>query len=113
MQRQPRRSLVVVLTNLRAEDADEVAPALALLRTRHLVLLASLRESALRQAIEQPLADAPAARRVAAAHGLAQDRRDAMRRLAAQDALVLDTEPTQLAAALVNRYHAVKRARLL
>jgi hypothetical protein len=36
-----------------------------------------------------------------------------MRRLTAQDALVLDTEPTQLAAALVNRYHAVKRARLL
>lgn len=113
MQRQPRRSLVVVLTNLRAEDADEVAPALALLRTRHLVLLASLREAALRQAIEQPLADATAARRVAAAHGLAQDRRDAMRRLTAKDALVLDTEPTQLAAALVNRYHAVKRARLL
>jgi hypothetical protein len=29
------------------------------------------------------------------------------------DALSVDVEPAQLAVALVNRYHAVKRARLL
>ena len=113
MLRQPKRALVVVLTNLRDEAADEVAPALKLLRTRHLVLLASLREAALRQAIEQPLRDATAARRVAAAQGLEQSRRDAIQRLAAHDALILDTEPAQLAARLVNHYHAVKRAGLL
>jgi uncharacterized protein (DUF58 family) len=113
MRQQPKRSLIVVLTNLRGEDADEVAPALKLLRTRHLVLLASLREAALRQATEQPLTDAAAARRVAAAHGLQQARHDALARLTARDALVLDCEPAQLPAALVNRYHAVKQARLL
>lgn len=113
MRRHTRRSLVVVLTNLRGEDAPEVAPALKLLRSRHLVMLASLRESALRAAISQPLGDATAARRVAAGHLLEQARRDALRRLADRDGLVLDTEPAHLAAALVNRYHAVKRARLL
>lgn len=121
MARQPKRSLIVVLSNLRGEDADEVAPALQLLRTRHLVLLASLREAALREATSQPLqagvtglvADAVAARRIAAAHGLAQARRDALARLAARDALILDCEPAELPAALVNRYHAVKRAGLL
>jgi uncharacterized protein (DUF58 family) len=113
MKRQPKRSLIVVLTNLRGEDAAEVAPALRLLRTRHLVLLASLRESALREATEQALSDATAARRVAAAHALEQARRDAIQRLADKDALVLDVEPGQLPSALVNRYHAVKRARLL
>jgi uncharacterized protein (DUF58 family) len=113
MRQQPKRSLVVVLTNLRGEDADEVAPALKLLRTRHLVLLASLREAALREAATQALADAAAARRVAAAHTLAQARHDALARLAARDALIIDCEPRELPAALVNRYHAVKHAGLL
>lgn len=113
MLKQPKRALVVVITNFRDEDADEAGPALALLRSRHLVLLASLRERALREAIEQPLAGAAAARRVAAAHALEQARRDAFARLAARDALLVDAEPRELPAALVNRYHAVKRAGLL
>jgi len=113
MRRQGKRALVVVLTNFRDEDADEIAPALRLLRTRHLVLLASLRETALREAIEQPLTQAADVRRVAAAHVLEQARRDAFKRLAARDALIIDGEPRELAAALVNRYHAVKRAGLL
>jgi len=113
MRQQQRRALVVVLTNFRDEDAEETAPALALLRTRHLVLLASLREQALGLAIAQPLADATAARRIAAAHGLDQARRDAFARLSARNALMVDSEPQALPAALVNRYHAVKRSGLL
>jgi uncharacterized protein (DUF58 family) len=113
MRQQQRRALVVVLTNFRDEDAEETAPALALLRTRHLVLLASLREQALGLAINQPLADATAARRIAAAHGLDQARRDAFARLSARNALMVDSEPQALPAALVNRYHAVKRSGLL
>lgn len=113
MLRLPKRSLVVVLTNFRDEDADETAPALALLRTRHLVLLASLRETALGEALAQPLEGAAAARRVAAAHGLARARRDVFSRLAARNALMVDCEPPALAAELVNHYHAVKRCGLL
>ena len=43
MLRVPRRSLVVVLTNFRDEDCVELEDALKLMRTRHLVLLASHR----------------------------------------------------------------------
>ena len=60
-----------------------------------------------------PLANATAARRVAAAHGLDQARRDAFARLSARNALMVDSEPQALPAALVNRYHAVKRSGLL
>ena len=102
-----------MLTNFRDEDAAELEPALALLRSRHLVLLASLRERALRELAEQPLADAGRAVEVAGAHLFAQARRDAFRRLAARDALLVDVEPERLAAELVNRYRAVKRAGLL
>jgi len=108
-----KRSLVVVLTNFREEDADELGPALKLLRTRHLVLLASLRERALREVAEQPLVVERDAIEVAGAHMFAQARDDAFRRLAARDAYLLDVEPEHVAVELVNRYRAVKRAQLL
>jgi uncharacterized protein (DUF58 family) len=113
MRLQPKRSLVVVLTNFRDEDASELEPALKLLRTRHLVLLASLRETVLRELTEASLAQPQQAVTAATAHLFEQSRRDAFRRLAGRDALLIDVEPPQLAAALVNHYHAVKRAGLL
>jgi uncharacterized protein (DUF58 family) len=108
-----KRALIVVLTNFRDEDAPEIDSALKLLRTRHLVLLASLRERVLRELAEQPLTHSHHAIETAGAHLFAQARRDAFRRLAQRDALMVDAEPERLAVELVNRYRAVKRAGLL
>lgn len=108
-----KRALIVVLTNFRDEDAPELDAALKLLRSRHLVLLASLRERVLREMTEQPLKESRHAVEVAGAHLFAQARRDAFRRLAERDALMVDAEPERLAVELVNRYRAVKRAGLL
>lgn len=108
-----KRALIVLLTNFRDEDAPELDAALKLLRSRHLVLLASLRERVLREITEQPLKAAHHAVEVAGAHLFAQARRDAFRRLAERDALMVDAEPERLAVELVNRYRTVKRAGLL
>jgi uncharacterized protein (DUF58 family) len=108
-----KRALIVMLTNFRDEDAPELDAALKLLRSRHLVLLASLRERVLREMTEQPLKASRHAVEVAGAHLFAQARRDAFRRLAERDALMVDAEPERLAVELVNRYRAVKRAGLL
>ena len=113
MRRQPRRSLVVVLTNFRDEDSPELAAALRLMRSRHLVLLASLRERRISELMEQPAIGPESVTTTATAHLFEQSRRDAFLRLAQRDALQIDVEPQALAAALVNRYHAVKRAGLL
>ncbi len=113
MLRVPRRSLVVVLTNFRDEDCAELESALKLMRTRHLVLLASLKESVVAEMVSQPLVDARAVIEVASAHWFERARTEAFRRLAGRDQLLVDVEPAKLAATLVNRYHAVKRARLL
>jgi uncharacterized protein (DUF58 family) len=104
---------VIVLTNFRDEDAAELTPALKLLRTRHLVLVASLRERVLREMGEQAITDEQRAVEVAGAHLFSQARTDAFRRVTGHDALSVDAEPDALAVALVNRYHAVKRSRLL
>lgn len=109
----PRRAFVIILTNFRDEDAPELQPAVRLLRRQHLVMVASLRESVLRSLAHQPIATADEAVVTAAAHLFEQGRRDAFAQVTANDALSLDVEPAQLPAALVNRYHAVKRAGLL
>lgn len=108
-----RRSLVILITNFRDEDGGELEHALRLLRSRHLVLLASLRERILRELATQPLGTAEAAIEVASALWYEQTRRDAFRRIAARDAMMVDAEPERLGIELVNRYRAAKRAGLI
>jgi len=113
LRRQNKRALVIVITNFRDEDGSELGLALKLLRQRHLVLLASVRERIVGELISQPLSSGNAALDVASAHLYEQSRRDAFRRLSARDALMVDAEPERLGIELVNRYHAVKRAGMI
>jgi uncharacterized protein (DUF58 family) len=109
MARMRRRALVVMLTNLRDEDDDTLAPALGLLRKRHLVVLASLREAILGRALAARVDSFDrAVTHAAAAEYLAQRER-AFRRIGAAGALCLDVEPERLAISLVNRYLELKR----
>ena len=113
LRHQSKRALVIVITNFRDEDGTELGLALKLLRQRHLVLLASVRERVVGELISQPLTSGTAALEVASAHLYEQARRDAFRRLSARDALMVDAEPERLGIELVNRYHAVKRAGMI
>ena len=111
--RHSKRSLVVIITNFRDEDSAELGSALRLLRSRHLVLLASLREGIAGELASQPLTSTDAAVEAASAHLFEQSRRDAFNRLAAHDALMVDAEPERLGIELVNRYQAAKGAGLI
>lgn len=111
--RHRKRSLVVVITNFRDEDSAEVDQALRLLRTRHLVMTASMRELVVNELMEQRIDSFDAALETASAHLYEQARREAFTRIAASDALMVDAEPQQLGIELVNRYHAVKKAGLI
>jgi uncharacterized protein (DUF58 family) len=108
-----KRALVVLVTNFRDEDSSELTFALRLLRSRHLVLVASLREQVVTDLASQPLNRTDASLEVASAHLYEQSRRDAFNRLAARDALMVDALPERLGVELVNRYHAVKTAGLI
>jgi hypothetical protein len=104
---------VIIITNFRDEDASELRHALRLLRSRHLVLLASMRERIVGELMSQPLDKTNAAIEVASAHLYEQARRDAFIRLAGRDATMVDAEPEKLGVELVNRYKAIKRAGLI
>ena len=110
MMRLRKRALVVILTNLRDEDDDTLMPALALLRQRHLVMVASLRETILDQALRQPVASLDDALTHAATAEYLERRRAAFRKLEGERVPCLDVAPEGLAIALVNRYLELKRS---
>ena len=108
-----RRALVILVTNLRDDDAEELPLALAPLRRKHLVLVASLREPAIEAALDTPIHDLKEAVRVAAAHDYLGARRKAHELARARGMQTLDVLPGQLPVALVNRYLDIKRSGLL
>jgi uncharacterized protein (DUF58 family) len=113
LRRQHKRALVILITDFRDEDGSELGSALRLLRQRHLVMLASVRERIVAELVAQPIVSGATALDVASAHMYEQQRRDAIRKLAARDALIIDAEPERLGIELVNRYTAVKRAGMI
>jgi uncharacterized protein (DUF58 family) len=105
-----KRALVVLITNLRDEDDDTLLPALSLLRQRHLVMVASLRERILDEAVQRPVDTLADALTHAATAEYLEQRHQAFRRLEQQRVLALDVEPPALPLALVNRYIDLKRS---
>jgi uncharacterized protein (DUF58 family) len=104
-----RRALVVILTNSRDEDNREMETAIRLLRRRHLVVLADLRESALDRALQAPIEERADALRFHAVQDYLEHRRRHHERLRHNGARVLDLLPAQLPIALVNQYLEIKR----
>lgn len=110
MMRNRRRALVIVMTNLRGEDSHEIVPALRILQSRHLVLLASLREGVVRDAVEQPVHDFPSALKHLAARQYMEERREILVHLESLGILTMDVTADQLAIGLANRYLDIKSA---
>ena len=111
--RQRRRALVMLVTNLRDEDMDDLLGAVRMLRKRHLVCVASLREGSLDAALADEVADLPGAIRAGATAQYLEQGRAAHEALRRHGGMVLDVACEQLAASLVEKYLAVKRDGLL
>lgn len=111
--RQRRRALVMLVTNLRDEDMDDLLAAVQMLRKRHLVCVASLREEALDAALAQDVHDLPTAILAGATAEYLARRNAAHDALRSHGVMVLDVACAQLAPALVEKYLAIKRDGLL
>ena len=99
-----KRSLVILLTNLRDEEDTTLLPALKLLRSRHLVILANLREGVVDALLDRPVEDLEGALDQAGALDYLARRDQVFRRILHGGTSVLDVTPNRLATALVNRY---------
>lgn len=108
--RHKKRALVILITNLRDEDTDDLLPALNLLRKRHLLLLTSMRELALDQKLTEPVDHLEEAIEQAATQHYLQLRQQTLERVRATGALCLDVPPNELSTQLINRYLEIKRS---
>ncbi|WP_353084876.1 DUF58 domain-containing protein [Stenotrophomonas sp.] len=111
--RQRRRSLVMLVTNVRDEDIEDLLAAVRLLQRQHLVCVASLRERELDDALSQPVETLQDATQAGAIARYLQQRSDAHDALRSHGVMVLDVTAEALPGALVERYLAVKRDGLL
>ncbi|MGY2229926.1 DUF58 domain-containing protein [Pseudomonas tolaasii] len=108
--RQKRRALVIVVTNLRDEDDEALTTAVNRIGRQHRVLVASLREEVLDQLRQVSVQTLPEALAYSGAVDYLNTRDELHERLKAHGLSVLDTAPSQLGAALVNRYLGWKKA---
>lgn len=111
--RQRRRSLVMLVTNVRDEDIEDLLAAVRLLQRQHLVCVASLRERELDDALARPVETLQDATQAGAIARYLQQRSDAHDALRSHRVMVLDVTAEALPGALVERYLAVKRDGLL
>ncbi len=109
MSRQRKRALVVLMTNLREEDAD-LRPALKLLGKRHVVVLANLRERVLDETLRHRPAGFREALRLAASHDYLAERKQFQSQCLPLAHVVLDCTADELPVKVVNAYWQVKRS---
>ena len=113
LKRQSRRALVVLISNLRDEDDEDLLGAVKRLERRHRVLIASLREDVLDNLRHTEVQDYESALNYCGAVDYLNARNTLHERLAAHNVPVLDARPGELGPGLVNRYLAWKKAGVL
>jgi uncharacterized protein (DUF58 family) len=109
-QRLRRRALVIILTNLRGEDATGLVSPLRLMQKQHLVMVASLQEESVRQMVRHPVENHDEALRYGAAQLYLEERRDLLENLRRQGILVVDEVARQLPVVLTNAYLDAKHS---
>ncbi len=107
---QRRRSLIILLTNSRAEDLDDVLYGMTLLSRRHLVLVADLRESIIESAMESSIIHLDNALRYLSLQDYSNQRTALQKNFSHHGIQTLDVTADKLPAALVNRYLDIKNS---
>jgi len=110
---QRKRALVIIMTNTRDEDADEILMATRLLRKKHLVVLANIREMVLEKMQEEPVINLESALAYASAKLHMSARHDNQLLFNDQGILALDCLAKELPTRVTNSYLEIKRAGML
>lgn len=108
--RQQKRALVILLTNVRDEDSEELLAAVQQLSRQHLVMVACLRETSLDRLLAQPVTDFDSALEQGATRDYLQRRNRLLQQLRAHNVILADTEPELMHMALVETYWRLKRS---
>ena len=110
---QPKRSLVILVTNSRDEDNSELLLAVNLLKKRHLVMVANIREQVLDQLNETPVQTFDDSLNYAGVRRFLHERRESHRKLTAAGVYAIDCTANELAVRVANAYLEIKSAGVL
>ena len=108
--RQQRRALVILLTNVRDEDSEDLTAAVQQLSRHHLVMVACLRERVLDELLEKPVADFDSALLNGAGKDFVQRRDRLLQQLRARNTILADALPSEMHMSLVETYWQLKRS---
>lgn len=113
MELQHRRALIMIVSNTRNEDLDDLQQAIALMRRRHLVVLADLQEPGLSRVMTSRITNLDRALSFHSVYDYLDERTNSHERLNHSGAICLDTTARELPVQLVNRYLDIKRTGVL
>lgn len=105
-----KRSLVVIVSNIRSEDKKELVTAVNLLKKHHLVMLANLKEQAFHQVFDEPIFQLNQALKYAQSSHYLQEREKLHASLVHDGVIAVDSLPNHLAVNMVNQYFDIKRS---
>ncbi len=110
---QPKRSLVILVTNSRDEDNHELLLAVNLLKKRHLVMVANIREQVLDNLVDTPVRDFDDALNYAGAQQFLHQRNESYQQLTAAGIYNIDCTASELAIRVANAYWEIKSSGIL
>ena len=108
--RRQKRALIILITHPQAEDLDELNAAVALLKNRHLLMIASIRDRETERALTHPVAHFSDALVYCSALQAERQREHMLGALKARGAIIVEALPQHLHSALVNEYISLKRS---
>jgi uncharacterized protein (DUF58 family) len=109
----PKRAMVLLVTNTRDEDAEELKMAITLLRRHHLVVLANIRETDIDQSLQQPIHSWEQGLTYAGTLAYVQRRAKNHAYLLHQGVYAIDCKARDLPHTLANLYMEIKKAGVL
>ena len=110
MTRQPRRSLIILISSLEPQDRDDLASAAKLLSQHHLVMVASMRQQVLTDTLAGEVVSIDDALRYCGVSRHLQDQAAMYAQLRSDNIIVADTPPAYMHSTLINEYMALKRS---
>ncbi len=105
-----KRSLIVIVSNMRVEDQIELTTAVKMLKKHHLVLLLNLKEQALEDCLGKEIIDMKDTLRYSQTVSYLQQREQLHRSLAHGGVIAVDSLPKHLAINMANQYFDIKRS---
>jgi uncharacterized protein (DUF58 family) len=108
--KQRKRSLIIVITNISSDASDELLAATRLLSAHHLVMVASIQETTLQTNVQKPVTSMDDALLYCSSVNHFNQRQHLLGQLQNEGIMIVDSKAQTMHRGLLNEYTALKRS---